>query len=48
MVLDKYQGQITPRYLIYDIVTLNGQPVGKEDFYPHLLNYIKKELIGML
>ncbi|XP_032829539.2 mRNA-capping enzyme [Petromyzon marinus] len=32
MIVDKVNGQDVPRYLIYDIVKFNGQPVGQCDF----------------
>ncbi|KAM7348245.1 RNA guanylyltransferase and 5'-phosphatase mRNA capping enzyme [Cochliomyia hominivorax] len=45
MVLDKYKGEITPRYLIYDIIKISNNDIGKEPFFPNRLKCIKKELI---
>ncbi|KAJ8270805.1 hypothetical protein GJAV_G00119480 [Gymnothorax javanicus] len=44
MIIDKVNGQPVPRYLIYDIVKFNGQPVGQCDFNIRLL-CIEKEII---
>ncbi|XP_061397952.1 mRNA-capping enzyme [Musca vetustissima] len=45
MVLDKYNGQITPRYLIYDIIKIGSRDIGKENFYPNRLQCIDMEVI---
>ncbi|KAJ8356067.1 hypothetical protein SKAU_G00188610 [Synaphobranchus kaupii] len=44
MIIDKVNGQPVPRYLIYDIIKFNGQPVGQCDFNIRLL-CIEKEII---
>ncbi|XP_055842507.1 mRNA-capping enzyme [Episyrphus balteatus] len=44
MVIDKVQGQNIPRYLVYDVVQFQGNPVGKMSF-KNRLKYIKSELI---
>ncbi|XP_077869610.1 mRNA-capping enzyme-like [Saccoglossus kowalevskii] len=46
MIIDKVNQQSVPRYLIYDIITFEGQPVGKTDFERRLL-CIHKEIIGV-
>ncbi|TKS76287.1 mRNA-capping enzyme [Collichthys lucidus] len=45
MIIDKVNGQPVPRYLIYDIIKFNGQPVGQCDFGIRLL-CIEKEIIS--
>nr|XP_015803017.2 mRNA-capping enzyme isoform X1 [Nothobranchius furzeri] len=45
MIIDKVNGQPVPRYLIYDIIKFNGQPVGQCDFNIRLL-CIEKEIIS--
>ncbi|XP_067239670.1 mRNA-capping enzyme isoform X1 [Chanodichthys erythropterus] len=45
MIIDKVNGQPVPRYLIYDIIKFNGQPVGQCDFNRRLL-CIEKEIIS--
>ncbi|KAE8286682.1 mRNA-capping enzyme Polynucleotide 5'-triphosphatase [Larimichthys crocea] len=45
MIIDKVNGQPVPRYLIYDIIKYNGQPVGQCDFGIRLL-CIEKEIIS--
>uniref|UniRef100_A0A9R1SQX2 mRNA-capping enzyme n=2 Tax=Cyprinus carpio TaxID=7962 RepID=A0A9R1SQX2_CYPCA len=45
MIVDKVNGQPVPRYLIYDIIKFNGQPVGQCDFNRRLL-CIEKEIIS--
>ncbi|XP_077990812.1 mRNA-capping enzyme-like [Glandiceps talaboti] len=45
MVIDKISGQSVPRYLVYDILKFEGQPVGDTDFERRLL-CIHKEIIG--
>ncbi|MBN3301780.1 MCE1 enzyme, partial [Amia calva] len=45
MIIDKVNGQPVPRYLIYDIVKFNGQPVGQCDFNIRLL-CMEKEIIS--
>ena len=44
MVLDKFDGQNIPRYLVYDIVALNGYPIGTKPFFPTRYETIKKEI----
>ncbi|XP_056422061.1 mRNA-capping enzyme isoform X1 [Hyla sarda] len=44
MIIDKVKGQAVPRYLIYDILKFNGQPVGDCDFNIRLA-CIEKEII---
>ncbi|KAI5094425.1 mRNA-capping enzyme [Silurus meridionalis] len=44
MIVDKVNGQPIPRFLIYDIIKINGQPVGQCDFSRRLL-CIEKEII---
>ncbi|XP_073483022.1 mRNA-capping enzyme [Aquarana catesbeiana] len=44
MIIDKVKGQVVPRYLIYDIVKFNGQPVGDCDFNIRM-SCIEKEII---
>ncbi|XP_033991535.1 mRNA-capping enzyme [Trematomus bernacchii] len=45
MIIDKVNGQPVPRYLIYDIIKFNGQPVGQCDFNIRLL-CMEKEIIS--
>ncbi|KAI8128169.1 mRNA-capping enzyme [Lucilia cuprina] len=45
MVLDKYKGEIMPRYLIYDIIKISNHDIGKEPFFPNRLKCIKRELV---
>ncbi|KAE8602938.1 hypothetical protein XENTR_v10014183 [Xenopus tropicalis] len=45
MIIDKVNGQVVPRYLIYDIIKFNGQPVGDCDFNIRL-SCIEKEIIS--
>ncbi|XP_039637283.1 mRNA-capping enzyme [Perca fluviatilis] len=45
MIIDKVNGQPVPRYLIYDIIKFNGQPVGQCDFGIRLL-CMEKEIIS--
>ncbi|KAJ8008923.1 hypothetical protein DPEC_G00083460 [Dallia pectoralis] len=45
MIIDKVNGQPVPRYLIYDIIKFNGQPVGQCDFKIRLV-CIEKEIIS--
>ncbi|XP_007421845.1 mRNA-capping enzyme isoform X1 [Python bivittatus] len=44
MIIDKVNGQVVPRYLIYDIIKFSGQPVGDCDFNIRL-SCIEKEII---
>uniref|UniRef100_A0A4W4EKI4 mRNA-capping enzyme n=1 Tax=Electrophorus electricus TaxID=8005 RepID=A0A4W4EKI4_ELEEL len=44
MIIDKVNGHPIPRYLIYDIIKISGQPVGQCDFSRRLL-CIEKEII---
>lgn len=46
MVLDKLEGKTIPRYLVYDIIKFENEDVGKLEFYPKRLDYIKNEIIG--
>ncbi|EEC03894.1 mRNA capping enzyme, putative [Ixodes scapularis] len=43
MIIDKAEGKDVPRYLIYDIVRIEGQEVGKTDFNVRLI-CISKEI----
>nr|XP_060608996.1 mRNA-capping enzyme [Anolis sagrei ordinatus] len=45
MIIDKVNDQVVPRYLIYDIIKFNGQPVGDCDFNVRLA-CIEKEIIS--
>lgn len=45
MVLDKYNGAVTPRYLIYDIITIQDYDIAKKPL-GHRLRCIEKQLIG--
>ncbi|ERE67092.1 mRNA-capping enzyme [Cricetulus griseus] len=45
MIIDKVNGQAVPRYLIYDIIKFNAQPVGDCDFNIHL-QCIEREIIS--
>ncbi|CAL9691834.1 unnamed protein product [Knipowitschia caucasica] len=45
MIIDKVNGQPVPRYLIYDIIKFNGQPVGHCDFNIRLV-CMEKEIIS--
>lgn len=45
MVLDKYQGQTIPRYLVYDIIKISNKDIGNQPFFPNRLKCIKRELI---
>ncbi|KAM6954379.1 mRNA-capping enzyme [Aplochiton taeniatus] len=45
MIIDKVNGQPVPRYLIYDIIKFNGQPVGQCDFNIRLV-CMEKEIIS--
>ncbi|XP_027711907.1 mRNA-capping enzyme [Vombatus ursinus] len=45
MIVDKVNGQVVPRYLIYDIIKFNAQPVGNCDFNTRL-QCIEKEIIN--
>lgn len=45
MVLDKYNGEVTPRYLIYDIITISDYDISKKSL-GHRLRCIDKQLIG--
>ncbi|XP_034965306.1 mRNA-capping enzyme isoform X2 [Zootoca vivipara] len=44
MIIDKVNGQVVPRYLIYDIIKFSAQPVGECDFNIRLA-CIEKEII---
>lgn len=45
MIIDKVNGQAVPRYLIYDIIKFNAQPVGECDFNIRL-QCIEREIIS--
>ncbi|XP_059121019.1 mRNA-capping enzyme-like isoform X2 [Peromyscus eremicus] len=45
MIIDKVNGQAFPRYLIYDIIKFNAQPVGDCDFNIRL-QCIEREIIS--
>ncbi|KAJ8934930.1 hypothetical protein NQ314_013089 [Rhamnusium bicolor] len=45
MVIDKVNGEDIPRYLAYDIIRFEGQPVGKMPFYPTRLHCLENEII---
>ncbi|XP_004696307.1 mRNA-capping enzyme isoform X2 [Echinops telfairi] len=45
MIIDKVNGQAVPRYLIYDIIKFNAQPVGDCDFNTRL-QCIEREIIN--
>ncbi|XP_006870726.1 PREDICTED: mRNA-capping enzyme-like [Chrysochloris asiatica] len=45
MIIDKVNGQAVPRYLIYDIIKFNAQPVGDCDFNIRL-QCIEREIIN--
>nr|XP_021521229.1 mRNA-capping enzyme isoform X3 [Aotus nancymaae] len=45
MIIDRVNGQAVPRYLIYDIIKFNGQPVGDCDFNVRL-QCIEREIIN--
>ncbi|XP_075991956.1 RNA guanylyltransferase and 5'-phosphatase mRNA capping enzyme [Anticarsia gemmatalis] len=46
MVIDELNGEKIPRYLCYDIISLDGNDVSKMAFYPTRLNYIEKEIVN--
>ncbi|XP_026470079.1 mRNA-capping enzyme-like [Ctenocephalides felis] len=46
MVMDKVEGQNIPRYLVYDIICLNGRDVSQEPFYPNRLKYVEAEIVA--
>lgn len=45
MVIDKVNGQNIPRYLVYDIITFESNPVGNQFFYPIRISCLEKEII---
>lgn len=45
MVIDKYQGQNIPRFLVYDIVRYENVLIGNQPFFPDRQNCIKKKVI---
>lgn len=45
MVIDKFGDKCIPRYLVYDIVFINGHNVGEQPFFPSRLRDIEKEII---
>nr|KAF6462972.1 RNA guanylyltransferase and 5'-phosphatase [Molossus molossus] len=45
MIIDRVNGQAVPRYLIYDIIKFNAQPVGDCDFNVRL-QCIEREIIN--
>ncbi|KAM3962822.1 RNA guanylyltransferase and 5'-phosphatase mRNA capping enzyme [Aphomia sociella] len=46
LVIDKVKDQNIPRYLVYDIISFEGDDVGKMAFYPTRLEYIEKEIVN--
>lgn len=46
MVIDKVNGAEIPRYLCYDIISFEGQDVGKLEFYPRRLGCIENEIVN--
>lgn len=46
MVIDKVNGQNIPRYLVYDIMMIEGKAVGKQPFYKDRLQCIGAEITG--
>lgn len=44
MVIDKVNGESRPRFLVYDIISLNGCPIRKEPFFPTRFEAIKKDI----
>lgn len=44
MVIDKDGDKCYPRYLVYDVVFINGMNAGKEPFFPKRLRDIAKEI----
>lgn len=46
MVIDKFNGQNIPRYLVYDILMIEGKQVGKQPFYKDRLQCIGAEITG--
>ncbi|KAL8575961.1 hypothetical protein ACOMHN_051979 [Nucella lapillus] len=45
MILDKVEGKMVPRFLVYDIIKFEGQEVGKADF-PLRQKCIKNEIVN--
>lgn len=45
MVIDKFEGQDIPRYLVYDIVRFENEPIFKMAFYPNRMQYIEYEIL---
>lgn len=45
MVIDKDNGKSYPRYLVYDIIMLEGRDVSRQDFFPNRYNLIQNEII---
>lgn len=46
MVIDKVEGKHIPRFLCYDIIKIEGQDVGKSEFYPVRLRCIESEIVN--
>lgn len=46
MVIDKVNGQSIPRYLVYDIIVIDGKHVGKQSFSKVRLKCIQAEITG--
>ncbi|XP_058126525.1 mRNA-capping enzyme [Anopheles ziemanni] len=46
MVIDKYGDQLTPRYLVYDVIYFQNREVRMLPFHPDRLTLIDRELIG--
>ncbi|BES88741.1 mRNA capping enzyme [Nesidiocoris tenuis] len=45
MVIDKHNGQCTPRYLVYDIICVNGFDLSNHKFYRERLLAIEKDIV---
>lgn len=46
MVIDHFQGQKIPRYLVYDIIKYDGKDIQNNDSYSSRLKCIKKYIVG--
>lgn len=46
MVIDKFNGEEIPRYLCYDIISFEGDDIGRRPFYPDRLCCIEKEIVS--
>lgn len=45
MVIDKFQGKLFPRYLIYDVVQFDGEDMMHSAFFPNRLQCIDKDIV---